>query len=380
MPRRNADPLDRWLATKARRNCLPQTLRRYRRIGERAIVALRARGRPANPRSWTLSDGLFLKEHFHRDSWTLGILSDLATFYGNPSLREAGIPPKGSPKKVRWLSREEAEAVVRVTADDPALALIVLLGLGQGLRRVEWKRLRVEDVNLEERRMLVRGKGRSTPKLVWSPLHPSFPEVFLRFLAHRQRIVERFRRTSPVGPVPPEVFLHRYRRGLRGYSDQGMDLLVARIERKLREAGVDLHLSSHMFRRTGATLLEEALLREPEGPVDGVYRVVQGFLRHENIATTMRYLEANPRRQRDALERYRRLLPWPDLPVRAKATTSDVPANDPGRPGPVLTSPSGTLPHDPSSRTGPSAPFPERMGPAPATNLPGSSRALGRKP
>jgi hypothetical protein len=90
-------------------------------------------------------------------------------------------------------------------------------------------------------------------------------------------------------------------------------LFVARIERRLRQSGLDLHLSSHMFRRTGATLLEEALLREPEGPVDGVYRVVQGFLRHESISTTMRYLESNPGRQRTALERYRRLLPWPDL-------------------------------------------------------------------
>lgn len=320
MPRRRSDPLERWLAAKARRNCLPQTLRRYRRIGDRATEALRDQGRPADPRAWALSDALFLKEYFHRDSWTLGILSDFVAFFGNPVIREAGIPPKGSPKKVRWLSREEAEAAVRVTADDPLLALLVLLGLGQGLRRVEWKRLRVEDVNLKELRILVRGKGRSTPKLVWSSLHPAFPEVFLRYLQYRQTIVQRFLERFPGSPVPPEVFLHQYRRELRGYSDQGMDLLVARIERKLRRAGIDLHVSSHMFRRTGATLLEEALLREPGGPVDGVYRVVQGFLRHENIATTMRYLEANPGRQRDALERYRRLLPWPELATRDGGT------------------------------------------------------------
>jgi integrase len=312
VPRR-IDPLERWLATKARRNCLPQTLRRYRRIGERATAVLQRGGRPRDPKRWDLSDALVLKEHFHGDPWTLGILSDFVGFFGNPAIREAGIPPKGAPRKVRWLSREEAELVVQVTSDDPALALIVVLGLGQGLRRVEWKRLRVDDVDLEGGRILVRGKGRSTPKLVWSSLHPAFSEVFLRYLRLRQRVVHRFLAHSPGSPVPPEVFIHPYRGRLRGYSDPGFDLFVARIERRLRQSGLDLHLSSHMFRRTGATLLEEALLREPEGPVDGVYRVVQGFLRHESISTTMRYLESNPGRQRTALERYRRLLPWPKL-------------------------------------------------------------------
>ncbi len=380
MPHRRVDPLERWLAAKARRNCLPQTLRRYRRIGERAVEALREQGRPADPRAWGLSDALFLKDYFHRDSWALGILSDFVAFFGNPVIREAGIPPTGSPKKVRWLSREEAEAVVRFTADDPVLALVVLLGLGQGLRRVEWKRLRVEDVNLKELRILVRGKGRSTPKLVWSSLHPAFPEVFLRYLQHRQKIVQRFLERFPGSPVPPEVFLHQYRRELKGYSDQGLDLLVARIERKLHRSGIDLHVSSHMFRRTGATLLEEALLREPGGPVDGVYRVVQGFLRHENIATTMRYLEANPGRQRDALERYRRLLPWPDLATREGPVRSEQGGSEPGRTSWLVTKPrekpldetmtgSGLLPSPPGGN-----------GPPDAEGLAGPVRTFPRKP
>ena len=65
-----------------------------------------------------------------------------------------------------------------------------------------------------------------------------------------------------------------------------------------------------MFRRSGATLLEEALLNAPEASKDGVHRTVQEFLRHENLATTMKYLDANPNRQKRALERYARALPW----------------------------------------------------------------------
>ncbi|MDE1837924.1 MAG: hypothetical protein KGJ23_15085 [Euryarchaeota archaeon] len=67
-----------------------------------------------------------------------------------------------------------------------------------------------------------------------------------------------------------------------------------------------------MFRSSSATLLEETLLESPEASCDGVYRTVQTFLRHEDLATTMRYLESNPRRQRSALERYGQVFPWPN--------------------------------------------------------------------
>ncbi len=80
----------------------------------------------------------------------------------------------------------------------------------------------------------------------------------------------------------------------------------------LRRYEREVHLSTHMFRRSGATLLEETLLNSPQASRDGVYRTVQEFLRHENLATTMKYLESNPRRQRRALERYGQVFPWPN--------------------------------------------------------------------
>jgi integrase len=65
-----------------------------------------------------------------------------------------------------------------------------------------------------------------------------------------------------------------------------------------------------MLRRSGATLLEEVLLASPRPSLDGVYRAIQSFLRHENLATTMRYLQENPARQRQALEQFGSALPW----------------------------------------------------------------------
>ncbi|MDE1822146.1 MAG: hypothetical protein KGJ23_15120 [Euryarchaeota archaeon] len=43
---------------------------------------------------------------------------------------------------------------------------------------------------------------------------------------------------------------------------------------------------------------------------DEVYRTVQEFLRHESLATTLKHLEASPRRQKKALEQHGKAFPW----------------------------------------------------------------------
>ena len=86
--------------------------------------------------------------------------------------------------------------------------------------------------------------------------------------------------------------------------------LVSRDGKTPGGIGEAVRLSSHMLRRSGATLLETTLLASPEASRDGVYRTVQAFLRHANLGTTMKYLESNPGRQERALERYALALPW----------------------------------------------------------------------
>lgn len=197
------------------------------------------------------------------------------------------------------------------------LALIVMLGIGQGLRRVEWRRLKLGDVDLPNRRMLVRGKGRGAPKLVWMPLHPGFPPIWARYLRYRARLTER----SSVGPTSQAApALAHLRRGqLVEYSLSGLDAKIRRLGKGLALDFPDLRLSSHMLRRSGATLLEEAMLATPRRNPDGTYRVLQTFLRHENLATTMKYLQENPGRQRRAMEQFHALLPWRPDPGQSNA-------------------------------------------------------------
>jgi integrase len=298
------------MRSKVHHNLVPRTLERYREYVGHVLRALQREGRPTHPARWRMGDALRIRELVHGHHWELTVLSDFARAFGNNIIREAGIPSKPSPTHVRWLTRAQVEAIVRETRDDPTLAFVAFLGLGQGLRRVEWQRMRMEDIDLDGRRLLVRGKGRSHPKLQWVPLHPSFPEIYLRFRAHRVHLLEAARTRYPAAPVPAEALIHRSVDGLRSYSLGGLDLMVRRIERRVIRAGVPVRLSSHMFRRSGATLLEEAMLAAPDSSPDGIYRVLQGFLRHENLATTMKYLESNPARQARALIQFAEAVPW----------------------------------------------------------------------
>lgn len=249
-----------------------------------------------------------LRLHGARTRWAYGILEDFARSAGSRALSDAPRPSHPVSNRVRWLTRRQAEALVGASRSDPKLALIVILGIGQGLRRVEWQRLRVGDIDVPNRRMLVRGKGRGSPKLVWMPLHPAFPPIWARYLRYRARLTAG-RPTGPGGELT--TALVHFRRGkLEGYSLSGLDAMIRRIGTRIGKEFPELRLSSHMLRRSGATLLEEAMLASPRRNPDGTYRVLQVFLRHENLATTMKYLQENPGRQRRAMEQFDDLLPW----------------------------------------------------------------------
>ncbi len=304
------DPVLRWLALKKERGCLPRTLQQYRWVARTALALLQRAGRTTDPREWSAEDARWLRRRLKEDPWRLGTLADLARCSRNFVFHEVGLPRPGPPRRVRWLSEDQARALIEVSQGDRTLRLAVLLGLAQGLRRVEWLRLRVTDIDRAGGRLLVRGKGRGQPKEVWMVMHPALPAAFETYLSWRQTAVRRALARHPLAPTPPELLVHWRRGQLVAYGEGGPNRWMTVLERRMRARGWDVKLSTHMLRRTGATLLERALLRSPDASRDGVYRSVQGFLRHENLATTMRYLERDPSRERKTMETYGRALDW----------------------------------------------------------------------
>jgi integrase len=141
-------------------------------------------------------------------------------------------------------------------------------------------------------------------------LHPALPAAFREYKAIRDRRIRTFLRRNPGARVPPELLLHWRKGRLIPYGEGGANQWMRIIERRLALQGIFVKMSSHMLRRSGATLLEKTLLRSRNASRDGVYRCVQEFLRHENLATTMRYLETDPSRQRRAMETFGSALDW----------------------------------------------------------------------
>ena len=271
---------------------------------------LREGGRPTDPRRWSVDDARYLRRRFRDDPWRVAIVADLARFSRNFVFYEVGLPPKPPPVRVRWLTEAQAQAISEVTRGDPLLRLVALLGLGQGLRRIEWLRLRLADVDREGGRLLVRGKGQGRPKVAWMAMHPELLAAIDDYLPLRQRAIDRERRRNASAAVPDELLIHRWWGKLVPYGEGGANRWMAILQRRLAENGVPVKLSTHMLRRSGATLLEKALLKSPSASRDGVYRLVQDFLRHENLATTMRYLERDPSRQVQALKVLAGALDW----------------------------------------------------------------------
>ena len=167
----------------------------------------------------------------------------------------------------RLLAAVDAAACRRSTSRRQySLALrnraIVHLLLATGLRVGELISLELEDIDLAARAVRVRGKGgRERLALLESE----------ECIASLDQHIRSRSRASACGR---RVFLNARGTPL---SSQGVAYVL---RRTAQEAGVERHITPHMFRHTAATLLMSA-------GVD--IRLVQSYLGHRSIVTTQRY-------------------------------------------------------------------------------------------
>jgi integrase len=222
----------------------------------------------------------------------VSVLSRIARYRGNFVFQEVGLPPLKPTHRVRWLSAEQTHALLDVTRKDRHLRLVLLLGLAQGLRRGEWVRLRMADVDLENTRLRIRGRSRTSPREEWVGMHPALPDAFRDYLWFRRRRVRRFLRQHPDSSVPEELFLHVRGGALSSYRPHATDKWVQILDRRLASRGMTVGLSTDMLRRRGAVLLEASLRELPEGSPEVTQRALQAFLRTETPRGTRNFLRA----------------------------------------------------------------------------------------
>ena len=277
-----------WLEARRKAGCHLETLATYRWAARRTDASLRDAGRCRDPTGWTESDARWLRNRFRDVFGQMRFIARVARSHGNGVFRTVGLPRPGPPSRVRWLRPAEITVLLEAVRDDRHLRLVALLGLAQGMRRGEWVRLTLSDLDLEGQRIRLPRRASPPGPAVWIPIHPSLPDAVRSYLIVRRRRVRRFLRQHPGAVVPDQLFLHLRGARLEPYRPHGTEKWAKQIERRLRVRGVRVDLATEMLRRGGATALASALrVNEELGP-DEVERSLQRFLRTGRDRTSRR--------------------------------------------------------------------------------------------
>ncbi len=206
-----------------------------------------------------------------------GFLQDMGYLQGNPARR---LPlPRVSEYVPVFLSEEMAQQLM-AAADTPWTKAMVVLLLSTGIRRSEAVTITLDDFNLEERQLLIRGKG-DKQRVV--PLTDQAVEAIQAYLPHRTKTQSR----------------HLFVSAWKGQPIHGrcINRMLKIVIQKAGLAGQGI--TPHKLRHTFAT----HLIR------NGVdIRTVQELMGHSELETTAKYLHSDTRTKQAAVGRLNGLL------------------------------------------------------------------------
>jgi site-specific recombinase XerD len=199
-----------------------------------------------------------------------GFLQDMGYAQANPA-RRLPLPRVSQPVPV-YLSEEMAQRLI-AAADKPWYRALVVLLLSTGIRRSEAVAITLDDLDLEKRQLLIRGKG-DKERVV--PLTEQAVEAIQAYLPHRTQTQSRHLFVSAYGGHP-----------LHGRCINRMLAIV------IRKAGLEGQgITPHKLRHTFAT----HLIR------NGVdIRTVQELMGHSELETTAKYLHSDTKTKQVAV-------------------------------------------------------------------------------
>jgi len=230
--------------------------------------------------------------------WMFSIINGFLMFYKNSVYKDMMIAwPAETRTNVDWLKPEEA--IRMLDAAQGIERIIIHFELRLWLRRCEVRRLTMDSTQdlIEEMEpdleglVQVHGKGRAGGKwrtLAWAPETRQELEYYLglreEMVASARHYYETSWRTGnrarPRGPFvePEDLVIYQKGKRVHGYSDSGMDDIVARVAKR---AGITKQIGNHTLRRTGARLAYFADVKLVE---------IMEALGHVSEKETIRYL------------------------------------------------------------------------------------------
>jgi site-specific recombinase XerD len=210
-----------------------------------------------------------------RKLWVLssffGFLQDMGYVTGNPAKR---LPlPKLRQQVPVTLTEEEAQRLLQAAQRSWHKCLVVLL-LSTGMRRSEVAQISLEDLDLENRQLLVHGKG-AKERVV--PLADQAVAAIQEYVPQRKKTESH------------RLFVSQFGKPINGRAISRM------LQRTLQKAGLSGRgITPHKLRHTFATHLIRS---------GADVRTVQELLGHADIGTTARYLHSDVRTKLAAVEK-----------------------------------------------------------------------------
>lgn len=195
--------------------------------------------------------------------------------------------PKKEKRMPKYLSLDDSKKLLDVTMDEndenkERDYAIITLFLNCGLRLSELVGINIQDINFEECKLTVIGKGNKERTIY---LNKACINTIKAYLDVRPKEGIKLDNKNS----QKALFLSKRRERISNRTVQYI------VERELRKAGLDTSkYSTHKLRHTAATLMYQY------GNVD--IRALQELLGHESIATTEIYTHVNNEQVRNAVE------------------------------------------------------------------------------
>jgi integrase/recombinase XerC len=289
------------------RSCAPISVKAYRRDLRAFAEFLSQRlGQPPPPdhitRQQVMQFAVSLSHRapltVRRKLWVLssffGFLQDMGHVSGNPARR---LPlPRLEQQVPVTLTEADAQRLLEA-AQRPWHKCLVVLLLSTGLRRSEIAQISLEDLDLENRQLLVHGKG-AKERVV--PLADQAVAAIEHYLPHRVKMA-RPPSEAAMAAGGTRLATQSHRLFVSQFGEPISGRAISRmLARTLGKAGLaGKGITPHKLRHTFATHLIRS---------GADIRTVQELLGHADIGTTARYLHSDVRTKLAAVEKLEGML------------------------------------------------------------------------